>query len=334
MPVDYDALAAQHGGTATVDYDALASEAGGSAAAPASVPEVATIRSGEPKGFLESAQQWAENVGNDLKHGTDITGIGSVLKKMGAHGVYNGNSQAVGDFMASLPLGLAKMAQGGVEIPQSGKTWQGTKDVVGGALQAATMPASFVAPEAPGAAAEVGNRVAGAVKAALPSAERAGQLFGQIAQDANKIPVNLENAGDAALRLMDWQKKTQLGPTLNKFLNRITNPKLGSLTYEEARDFYQLLGKMSVDETNRIPPAVRRDLVQMTVGLKQDIGTAAETVGRGADYYEAMGQYAKAARLKDWYEAAKLEALKAAKIALPAGAGGYAAKKMLDSLNQ
>lgn len=107
----------------------------------------------EPTTFLGKFGRWAENVSNDLKYGTDETGIGTVLKKMGAHGVYMGNSEGVGDFMASLPLGLLKSAKGTTELApaviggEKGKTLQGLKDVVGGGLQAATIPAAFVAPE-------------------------------------------------------------------------------------------------------------------------------------------------------------------------------------------
>ncbi len=57
----------------------------------------------EPTSMAGKLNSWAQNVASDIEHGTDITGVGSVLKKLGAHGVYNGNPQAVGDFMASLP---------------------------------------------------------------------------------------------------------------------------------------------------------------------------------------------------------------------------------------
>jgi ribosome recycling factor len=73
---------------------------------------------------------------------------------MGNHGVYSGNSEALGDFMASLPLGLLKAGKGTTELaPQviggpKGRTVQGLKDVIGGGLQAAQIPSAFVAPEA------------------------------------------------------------------------------------------------------------------------------------------------------------------------------------------
>ena len=54
--------------------------------------------------------------------------------------------------------------------------------------------------------------------------QAAGALLQSVAADANQIPVELENSSDAALKLMDWQRKTNLGPTINKFLNRITSP--------------------------------------------------------------------------------------------------------------
>jgi hypothetical protein len=123
----------------------------------------------EPTTFLGKFGRWAENVSNDLKYGTDETGIGTVLNKMGAHGVYMGNSEAVGDFMASLPLGLLKMAKSTPELAPAviggdkGRTWQGLKDVVGGGLQAIEIPSAFVAPEAGEVAAEGAGRATSAV---------------------------------------------------------------------------------------------------------------------------------------------------------------------------
>ncbi len=107
--------------------------------------------SAQPKstGIMDSIAKWSDNVANDIKYGTDVTGIGTVLKKMGAHGVYNGEPQKVGDFMASLPLGLLQAAKGGAELTgrvggasgDPSQVMQGAKDVVGGLTNAATIPA-------------------------------------------------------------------------------------------------------------------------------------------------------------------------------------------------
>jgi hypothetical protein len=270
-------------------------------------------------GYLQDAEK-------DLTQGGSRTIIGKGLGYLqgggdkGYSGLNSGVSPEQAQAMGSVPLGLTTMAIGASKGPV-----KGAPDMAAGALQASTLPTSFVAPEASQAAGELAQAgsatVAGKV---LPSAMKANAagLLQSVAHDANAVPVQLQNAGDAALRLMDWQKKTQLGPTINKFLNRITNPKMGPLNYEDARDFYQLLGRLSVDETNRLAPPVRRDLVQMVVGLKQDIGDAADTVGKAADYYQGMGEYAKASRLQDWYDLAKKYAINTGLGAV--GAGGVA----------
>ena len=120
---------------------------------------------------------------NDLEYGTDHTGVGTVLKKMGAHGVSMGNPEEVGQFMASIPLGLLRYSKGMAEVtdPEHGAVaWQGLKDAIGGASQAATIPTSIVGPEAGevGAAAidRAGEMTANAAKAAVNKAHAAGRI--------------------------------------------------------------------------------------------------------------------------------------------------------------
>jgi hypothetical protein len=95
------------------------------------------------------------------------------------------------------------------------------------------------------------------------------------------------------------------GVNLNKFLNRITSPKFGPLTYEEARDYYSLIGNLSANEKMNLPSMVKRDVDTMLAGLKTDVGNAADQVGRGADYYSAMNQYRQGAQLQDLKQGAK-----------------------------
>lgn len=245
---------------------------------------------------IETAKSTAQ-LGVDLlktKMGIPVTDPNSPLAQMGQ----GFQAATKGD-----PLALENLAGQAIGTVEGGRAL-----AAGG-----KMAAPYVA--------DAANAVAGKV---VPSVmkENAAGLLQSVAHDANQIPVKLDNAGDAAFNLMKWQDKTQLGPTLNKFLNRITNPKLGPLTYEDARDYYQLLGKMSADETMKMSPPVKRDLVQMVVGLKQDIGNAADQVGQAADYYKGLGDYAKASRLQDWYDTAKKYALNVGAGAV--GAGGLA----------
>jgi hypothetical protein len=291
----------------------------------------ATISAVPPStGWRDSLSRWAENVSNDVKYGTDTTGVGTVLKKMGAHGVYSGNPEAVGDFMASLPLGLLRSTKGAGEVTQPGQAWQGAKDIVGGAAQAATIPASFMAPEAGELATDATTGAAHALAGkALPSVMRqnAGKLFASVSEDAGSVPVALDNAQQGAANLLDWQGKINPGSIVNKFLQRVTRPNLPTMDYDEARQWYQVLGNMSADEASKLPPAVMRDVKGLVAGLKTDIGNAADQVGRAADYYQAMGDYAKAARLSEWLEAAKKWAIPAA-----IGAAGYKTYRNLSDL--
>lgn len=138
-----------------------------------------TIAAQEPaNGMAQKFARWAGNVMNDLEYGTDHTGVGTVLKKMGAHGVSMGNPEEVGQFMASIPLGLLRYSKGMAEVtdPEHGAVaWQGLKDAIGGASQAATIPTSFVAPEAGELATDAGEMTANAAKAAVRKAHAAGR---------------------------------------------------------------------------------------------------------------------------------------------------------------
>lgn len=71
MPqVDYDALAAQHGGTQTVDYDALAQQHGGTvtaAAAPGLLSQAGTLAKDLGVGALKGAGQSAVNLGKAVQ---------------------------------------------------------------------------------------------------------------------------------------------------------------------------------------------------------------------------------------------------------------------------
>jgi hypothetical protein len=148
--------------------------------------------------------KWLENVSDDIKYGTDHTGVGSVLKSLGAHGVYRGAPEAVGDFMASLPLGILKAQKGSAELtPQvlggeKGHTWQGVKDLVGGGLQAIQIPASFSGPEV--SAAEMPDAITAAT-GKVENVLRGGQpgMQGAI-RNAAQTGEDLAEARSAAVR--------------------------------------------------------------------------------------------------------------------------------------
>jgi hypothetical protein len=221
-----------------------------------------------------------------------------------------GVGPGVGDFMESLPLGLLKMAKGGTEVPQ-GKVWKGTKDMVGGGLEASTIPASFVAPEASEAAGKL-----------LPSTERAGQLFQELEKIAGKVPVNVNEPGKVATKIWDLAQAGGSRPKIvNDFLRRVTNPQGLPMDYSEMRKFYQNATRLSADEANRLTPNVKRLIGEFTQRLGDSLWEAAQSVGEGGKYNTAMKSYRTAARLKNAKDAVVPWAIKGGAGVLGAGAG-------------
>lgn len=125
-----------------------------------------------PAGMLAGAEQFMNDAAEDVRHGTTLTPIGRGLHAMGAQGTSEGNSEKVGDFMASPMLGPLRAAKGLMQIPQ-GKVVEGGKNLAGGAMDAATIPAAMsFGPDINGAM-EVAPRLAGATGRALVGGGRA-----------------------------------------------------------------------------------------------------------------------------------------------------------------
>jgi hypothetical protein len=241
-------------------------------------------------GWRDSIAKWSDNVANDLKYGTDLTGVGTVLKRMGAHGVYNGNPEAVGDFMASLPLGLAQATKGGAEITQPGQTWQGTKDIVGGAGQALTIPGAFMG----GPAADTGiAAMSNASGKIFGNVERAGRLFNEVKAAApNPIEVTdaMSEAASRAKELSDAGAKG-MPRVISKFVARVTDPDKPPITWQEARDFYSNVSRLSANEYQNMNPQMAAQVGKFAGAFDDTLRAAATTAGKGDQYSQAMQLY-------------------------------------------
>ena len=300
-PVDFSDLGGkpvQASSSGSIDFSDLGGKPVSSPPRTATAyPEAQISAQKQPDSLSGKVEQWATNVSNDIKYGTDTTGVGTVLKKMGAHGVYAGNPEAVGDFMASLPLGLAKMTQGGAQIPQ-GRIREGAGNVLGGALQAATIPGAFVAPEAGEMAAAAPSKAIGMISGQAAK-EAAGGLFkavDQAATDAN-LTVDASAAADKALRI--WNSTNLAGSKpqfVQRFLNRVTAPDASPLTYQEARDLYSNVSRLSVDEMNRLTPKMKMMVGDFVRTLDGSIRDAAASIGQGENYSNAMKGFATGAQ--------------------------------------
>jgi len=164
-----------------------------------------TSQSGDPSGYIPDAEQqqgeisagrhapstgigsdienYANDIKSDLMQGTNNTGLGHVLRYMGAQPLAAGQGEGAANAVAAIPLGATKVIQGVGQLGQSGKRLQGAGNVIGGALQAGSELAPFFPGEIVGAA---NNYVAQPLSNA---GEAIGQGAGRVLYGPNGWPV-------------------------------------------------------------------------------------------------------------------------------------------------
>lgn len=256
------------------------------------------------------AGQWLRDLESDVRYGGISTLPGRILKAMGAQGVNVGAQTGAADYIASPVLGPIKTAQGIAE----GSPLR----VASGALQTATLPLSFVGPEA--------------IEAAGPSATvaRAGKALREFTQANAAKPINVSSAADVALQGHELASAGgQLPKVFRNFLQRVSDPAGQPVTVEEARRFVSNASRMSVDEMSRMTDPMRRLMGQFAGELHGAIGEAS---GDAQTYYNALKAYSRAKGYSSTMEGLqKFLAGKAATAATAAaaGAGGYAGYKWI-----
>jgi len=138
------------------------------------------------------------------------------------------------------------------------------------------------------------------------------------AKAAKDVIVDVNAPGEAAIRIMGLRDTGAKGVPMvvNRFVQRITDPAKGPVTFEEARKFYSNLSRLSVNERNAMNGTVKYEVGGLVRALSDEITKAAGAVGKADDYTAGVSEYAR-------YAKAKAKAPKVAKIA--AGAAGGAA---------
>lgn len=330
---NFDIAGAQKAGYSTADIIQHLSTTPSPASYSNLIPAGATI-SAPPKstGMLNDAENWFRDAGNDVRYGTGVTFLGRGLQAMGAKGTNYGNSEAVGDFIGSPVLGTLRAAQGTAELPQSGKTWQGTKDVVGGAAQAATIPSFFMGgPAVEGTAAATGA----AASKVFGSVEKAGQLFNEVKAAAGSSPVPVSDemytAASRAMDLADTGAKG-LPRVISKFMNRVTNPGKTPVLWDEARNFYSNVSRLSANEYASMNPQMQAAVGKFAGAFNDALQATAEAAGKGDEYAQAMQLYARAKSWQRFGSEAWQFVKKAAPYAAGVGAGGRMALAGLDKM--
>jgi hypothetical protein len=167
----------------------------------------------------------------------------------------------------------------------------------------------------------------------IPSATRAGEKFQDVMAAAKDVPVDIKGVGDAALRIQQLADRGGTMPlAVRKLLNRITDPNKAPMAYEEARDFASNISRLSVNEFQRMSPAVAREVAGLRVALNEANALAAKQAGKMDEYKSAMREYAHAMKIKELVEGAIRGAKKGAPIATAAGAGAWLTSRLMSAL--
>jgi methyl-accepting chemotaxis protein len=222
--------------------------------------------------------------------------------------------------MASLPLGALRATKGGAEVTQSGKTWQGTKDIVGGTAQALTIPSAFMG----GPAAEAGADAAGAAGTKIfGSVEKAGKLFNEVATAAKDNPIDLSDEVYDALKNIKQLSDAGAKGTPRvaaKLANRLNNVD-EELYWDEARRFYSNISRLSANEYQSMNPQMQRAVGQLGHALGDVLNDTAAGVGKADEYAQAMDLYRTSKAWQQFGSNAWTFLKKAAPYAVGAGAG-------------
>lgn len=173
-----------------------------------------------------------------------------------------------------------------------------------------------------------------AVTNAIPTTTKAGAKFQEVMGAAKNIPIDVNAPGQVALRINELAEHGGSMPmVVRKFLNYVTDPQKPPMTYEVARDFASNVSRLSADEMGRLTPVVGREVANLRVALNKAVGDAASAAGKGQEYAQAMTEYARAMKLRGFFDSVLEGAKKGAPYATAAGMGQYFYSKLRDLLS-
>jgi hypothetical protein len=170
--------------------------------------------------------------------------------------------------------------------------------------------------------------VAKTVSGIIPSAADAGAALEDVKSAAGSIPIDTSKVGNTALDIYTQsQRGANLPSSVGKLVRRLASPDSPPMTYEEAKDFQSNISRLSADENMKMNPNTRRLVGQLNQDLKGSLQDAADTVGKGQKFADAMKEYHNAMRLKGFSDAAIDAAWKSALTAT----GLYGVKKVIEA---
>ncbi len=221
-----------------------------------------------PSTFAGKAEELFHNFGNDIRYGTGNTMAGRILQAMGALGTRRGVSEGAADFMSSPVTGPARALEGSAQWSQPGKRMQGAGNIVGGTLEAGTIPASFASPE-------ISEGVTAAAERLSPGARsvsRLSQLQGKVA-DIHALVKSAEEAAhqSASAAFPDVRTPVQFTGATGRIVEK---------TFKEAQEMYSNLGVQIANAKAAVAAGKPAFELERLVELRQSVNDAMTTAAR------------------------------------------------------
>lgn len=157
------------------------------------------------------------------------------------------------------------------------------------------------------------------IKGLIPNTESAGQKFQQVMGAAKDVPLDTSEAENAVARAQELrQRGSSMPKVLNDFMkarkpgNFMGVPVDQPMTYAEGRDFASNAGALSVREATGMNVKMQAQVKTFAHAMADANREAAESVGMGDLYDQAMKEYRQAKNLEESVDIIKKYAVKAA----------------------
>lgn len=262
-------------------------------------------------------EKWFNQAAQDVRYGSKMTALGKVLAAMGATGTRSGVPEGVGSFMETPYTGVLRMGEGVSQLPQ--KPLQGAGNVVGGAMEAATIP-SLLMPitSAPETAYAAASRALEDVP--IPLKSRSAARFKDVLTKTKDVPIDVQPMEPIVEKA---QMLGQTGSTLPKVLKDFIAAKENPIPYQMGREFASSAGTLSAAEKMATDPRMMAQVKRFADAISTANRDVAVSMGMGKQYDLAMKEYKMASQINRGAKAAA----KYGASALGAGAAYELAKK-------
>jgi hypothetical protein len=164
----------------------------------------------------------------------------------------------------------------------------------------------------------------------IPSFSNAGKGFQEVSSVVAKHPVEMTDAlSKSAFQVSQFARNgSQMPSPVSKFLERITDPDLPPLTYDDARQFYTNINKLTAADKMTTNPQMKMYISQLAHDLGDSIEATAARGGQQQTFVNSMKEWHDASRVDDAKEAIREHAVEALIKGAAGGAGAYGAAKI------